>query len=66
MESQEYWNAVLELSRKSGDCHQALWEFLQKNPMPIGDSLPEYNRLREAYVEAFTQWINFSESHERR
>lgn len=63
MSDKTYWETVTELSRKSGECHQALWVYLQANPMPIGDALTEYTRLRDEYADAFTKWIDFSEAH---
>ena len=63
MSDTDYWKTVVELSRKSGECHQALWLFLQRNPLPIGDALSEYTRLRDDYSQAFTEWINFSEKY---
>lgn len=59
----DYWNQVVVLSRRSGECHQALLSFLEKKPRPSGVDLLEYDRLRTEYAEAFREWINFSEDH---
>lgn len=61
MNVSDYWNQVIALSRKSGDCHQALLDFLENEPRPSGIELLEYDRLRTEYAEAFCEWLNFSE-----
>lgn len=63
MDFVDYWNQVVVLSRKSGERHQALLNFLDKKPQPSGVDLLEYDRLRTEYAEAFREWINFSEEH---
>lgn len=63
MNDSDYWNQVVALCRKSGDCHQALRVFLENKPRPSGIELLEYNKLRTEYAEALREWTNFSEKY---
>lgn len=63
MSGDDYKKEMGRLSRNNGEKYHAITSFLEPLGILNTAQLLELGRLRDEYVEAFTEWMEFCEAH---